>query len=203
MSTLRARVQLSLAAVHIVAFATLLRSVLYERWITVLASVLLMLGAFAAQRGKTWGIGIALGAAVAFPAAFAIGIAPAWFCLVGLVGALPFFLTSRVIARFDAAAAAIGASVAAAFGVIGAVGYRAIAPWIFTEFPSLRPSWEPEHVGLAAVLAIATIAAAVIRPTRRLRVAEPSVRVAAFTESAEEEEANEEAEEPERARLRR
>ncbi len=203
MSTLRARVQASLAAVHVVAFATLLRSILYERWITVLGSLFLILGALAAQRGKTWGIGVALGAAIAFPAAFAIGIAPAWFCLVGLVGALPFILSSRAIARYDGAATAIGASLAAAIGAAGAVGYREIAPWLFTNFPSARPSWEPEHVGVVAALAVAAIAAVALRPGRRIRVAEPSVRVAAFTETAAEESAEDEAEEPVRARQRR
>jgi hypothetical protein len=210
--TLPTRVRLSLAAVHVVAFATLLRSVLYERWITVVASLLLIAGAAAAQRGRTWGVGVALGAAVAFPAAFAIGIAPAWFCLVGLIGALPFILTSRAIARFDAAAAAVGATLAAAAGVACAVAYRAIAPTLFESFPALRPSWHAENVGVvAAIVALAAVAAALRPRAARVRVAAPGVRVAAGAGGEEasraprapEESADEAVEDPPRARLKR
>ena len=73
------RLQLSLVAAQLIGAATLLRSVAYNRWITMLASVLLIVGAEAARRGRSWGVGLALGAASAFPVALAIGIAPAWF----------------------------------------------------------------------------------------------------------------------------
>ena len=94
------RLQLSLVIAQVVGAATLLRSVAYDRWITVLAAALLIVGASAARRGRSWGVGLALGAAASFPVAWAIGIAPPWFCLVG---ALPFAIASRAFARFDTA----------------------------------------------------------------------------------------------------
>ena len=97
-------VRYSLFATELVAFATLLRSVAYDRWITVLASVLLIMGAGAARRGRAWGIALAFAAAAAFPTAWVIGIAPAWFCLVGAAGALPFLFVVRAFARFDRSA---------------------------------------------------------------------------------------------------
>lgn len=134
---------------------TLLRSIAYDRWITVIASLLLIGGAVAAQRGRTWGIGLAFAAAVAFPVAFAIGIAPPWFCLVGLAGAWPFALTVRPFARFDKGATMLLAAVAATVGTVAAIAWKEVAWSVFTTFPSLRPSIEAQHgVALAATLAV-------------------------------------------------
>ena len=134
---------------------TLLRSIAYDRWITVLASLLLIGGAMAAQRGRTWGIGLAFAAAVAFPVAFAIGIAPPWFCLVGLAGAWPFALTARPFARFDKGATLMLAAIAATVGTAAAVAWKEVAWSVFMSFPSLRPSIEAQHgVALAATLAV-------------------------------------------------
>lgn len=134
---------------------TLLRSIAYDRWITVLASLFLIGGAMAAQRGRTWGVGLAFASAVAFPVAFAIGIAPAWFCLVGLAGAMPFALTWRPFARFDRGAAALLAAITATAGAAAAIAWKEMAWSVFTEFPSLRPSIEAQHgVALAATLAV-------------------------------------------------
>ncbi|MCU0683987.1 MAG: hypothetical protein MUF34_17390 [Polyangiaceae bacterium] len=144
------RLRPALSLVYLVASATLIRSILYDRWITVLASALLLVGAVAARRGKTWGIGVALGAAAAFPMARVLGMAPAWFWAVGAIGALPFALTSRALARFDAKATAFGASLAMAAGLLGAVGWRVFAPSLIAAFPALRPSFWPAHEALAA-----------------------------------------------------
>jgi hypothetical protein len=149
------RLRLSLVVAQAVAIMTLLRSIAYDRWITVLASLLLIGGAMAAQRGRTWGIGLAFAAAVAFPVAFAIGIAPPWFCLVGLAGAWPFALTARPFARFDKGATMMLAAIAATVGTVAAVTWKEVAWSVFMSFPSLRPSIEAQHgVALAATLAV-------------------------------------------------
>jgi hypothetical protein len=179
------RLRSSLALAQWVGAATLLRSVIYDRWITVVASILLITGAYMAQRGKTWGVGVTLGAGIAFAAAFAIGIAPAWFVAVGLIGAMPFLLTSRSLARFDAAAATIGASLAAAVGVAGAVGWKVIAPWLFYKVPALSPSWDANHLGLVAAIAttVGVVAAARALNTKKEESA-PHVRIASEAETA-------------------
>jgi hypothetical protein len=146
---------LSLVVAQAVAVMTLLRSIAYDRWITVVAALLLIAGAMAAQRGRTWGIGLAFAAAVAFPVAFAIGIAPPWFCLVGLAGAWPFALTARPFARFDKGATIMLAAVAATVGTAAAVAWKEVAWSVFMTFPLLRPSIEAQHgVALAATLAV-------------------------------------------------
>jgi len=179
------RLQLSLVAAQLVGAATLIRSVAYDRWITVLAAVLLIAGATAARRGRSWGVGLALGAAAAFPVAWAIGIAPPWFCLVGLVGALPFAIASRAFARFDKGATALLAFLAAAAGTIGAVAWKEYAWSIFTTFPVSRPSIEAQH-GLALTALTAVVAAVALMSRskngelasgQRLRVAQ-ELRVA-------------------------
>ena len=134
---------------------TLLRSIAYDRWITVLASLVLIGGAAAALRGRTWGVGLAFASAAAFPVAFAIGIAPAWFCLVGLAGALPFALTARPLARFDKGATVLLAAIAATAGAAASIAWKEVAWSLVTTFPSLRPSMEAQHgVALAATLAL-------------------------------------------------
>lgn len=149
----------SLVATQLVGFATLLRSVAFDRWITVLMSMLLIAGAMAALRRRTWGVGVALAAACWFPVAFAIGIAPAWFCIVGLLGALPFVLASRALVRFDGRATALLAALAAAFGAIGAVAWKQIAFSVFERFPALTPTVEVNHVlPLAALVGAAAFA---------------------------------------------
>jgi hypothetical protein len=158
------RLHLSLFAAQLVGAATLLRSVAYDRWITVLASALLILGATAARRGRSWGVGLALGAAAAFPVAWGIGIAPVWFCLVGLVGALPFVIASRAFARFDKGATTLLAVLAASTGAIGAIAWKEFAWSIFRTFPLSRPSIEAQHgLALSALTAVAVVAALTMR----------------------------------------
>jgi hypothetical protein len=153
------RLRLSLVAAQLVGFATLLRSIAYDRWITVLAALLLIGGAAAAQRGRSWGVALALGAAAAFPVAWAIGIAPVWFCLVGLIGALPFAIASRAFARFDKGATALLALLAGTAGAAGAIAWKVWAWDIFMMFPISRPSAEAQHgLALAALCVSAAIA---------------------------------------------
>src|SRR5262249_12999987 len=113
---------------------------------------------------RTRGIGLVLAAASWFPIAWAIGIAPVWFCLVGLVGALPFALTSRALARFDKQAgarrSARGASLASsvdprgafeargagsAASTLGGIGGR--RPLMLRMLPDLKTSQirQPRH----------------------------------------------------------
>ena len=149
----------SLVAAQIVGVATLLRSIAYDRWITVLAAVLLLIGATAAQRGRTWGVALAFAAAVAFPVAWMIGIAPPWFALVGIVGSLPFAIASRAFARFDKGATTVLALIAMTAGALGALAWKEYAWSIFTMFPAFRPSIEAQHgLALTAVVASAALA---------------------------------------------
>jgi hypothetical protein len=156
----------SLYVVHAVAVATLVRSIVYDRWITVLVALLLIAGAAAAQRGKTWGVGLSLGAGLAFCAAWAIGIAPGWFCLVGLIGELPFALTWRALARFDATATAVGTALATLAGGLGAVAWAAGAGFLFRHVPILAPSMVATNQAVGVAVLIAAGAAVVLASRR-------------------------------------
>lgn len=137
---------------QIVAFATLVRSVAFDRWITVLVSALLLGGVWAASRGRTWGVGLMLAMASAFPVMFFLGMAPAWFVFVGLAGAMPFLSSLPAFLRFDRQATAIFATVAASIGTAIAYGYHAWAPWLLTNLPVPRPTFLPHHPLLIAVV---------------------------------------------------
>ena len=179
---LSSRVRGSLLLVELVAWATLLRSVAYDRWITVLASALLFVGAAAALRGKTWGVALAFGQAIAFPVAWLIGIAPPWFCLVGLAGVLPFLHLARAFARFDRSATAILASVTAAGGALGAIAWKESAWTVFNLFPSLYPSATAQHgIALAVLVALGLVVA-----KKHLREDPARVRIGAAVRVAEE-----------------
>lgn len=172
------RVRLSLLILEVVGVATLLRSIAYDRWITVLASLFLIGGALAAQRGRTWGIGMSFAAAVAFPVAFAIGIAPAWFCWVGVAGLLPFALTWRPLARFDKGATAVLAASAVTAGAAAAVAWKEMAWSVFTTFPSLMPSRYAHHE--LAQLATVAVAVGLIASQRRPRVSSGDSSAASY-----------------------
>lgn len=131
MNRLPRHLNTSLLTVYGVGFATLMRSVLLERWTTVVVAAVLMLGASAALRARTWGVGLVLAAATAFPVAAMLGFAPTWFWLVGLVGALPFALVLRAMLRFDAAATGLFAALAAGAGLVGAFAWREAAFALF------------------------------------------------------------------------
>lgn len=156
------RLRLAVLAAEIAAVATLARSIAYDRWITVLAASVLLVGALAARRQRTWGVGLALGAAASFPVAFLVGIAPAWFVLVGIAGALPFLATSRALARFDARSTAFLATLAAAVGAACAWGWKQIAWSVFEAVPALGPGLEASH-GVALGVLGAIVAAVVGR----------------------------------------
>jgi len=138
---------------QIVTLATLVRSVVFDRWITVSIALVLLGGIFAAKRGRTWGVGLALAAAVAFPVMFLLGMAPGWFCLVGVAGALPFLASLPAFLRFDKQATALLALLAGGVGTGIAYAYHAYALQIFAAFPSLRPGMYPHH-GFAMLLAL-------------------------------------------------
>jgi hypothetical protein len=150
------RFGLALGFLQVAAFGTLLRSIAFDRWITVLAAALLLIGAAAARRGKTWGVALAFAQAVAFPVAWMIGIAPAWFAVVGFAGALPFLLTLKSFAKFDKGATALMSLLAIGGGAGGAMLWKQYAWDVIREFPSLFPSIQPHHgLTLAALVGLA------------------------------------------------
>jgi len=114
MSRLPRNLVTSLLGVQTIALFLVLRSALLERWPTVVMALLLWVGARAALRERTWGIGVVLATALAFPGAVFLGFAPLWFLLVGLVGIVPFALTTRPMLRFD-----VGATVLFSTGALG------------------------------------------------------------------------------------
>ncbi len=122
---------LALVLVQYVAAMTLVRSVVWNRWTTVGASIALLLAARAALRERTWGIGAVLAIATAFPTAVLLGFAPPWFWAVGVIGAIPFLLTLRPMLRFHVGAATLFGVLAAATGIAGAFAWRQVAYAIF------------------------------------------------------------------------
>ncbi|MBL8743888.1 MAG: hypothetical protein JNK04_22420 [Myxococcales bacterium] len=158
------RVQVSLLVAQALAGATLLRSIAYDRWATVAAAVLLILGTMAAQRGRTWGVLLSFMVAVWFPVAFLIGIAPVWFVAVGLAGAWPFLQLWRSFVRADRGAATTLAVVASALGMAGALAWKSLAFPLMLVFPALAPSMYAQN-GLAVLGTLGVLVA--IAVTRR------------------------------------
>jgi hypothetical protein len=130
-SRLPRNLSLALGTVEAIAAITLLRSVVLNRWTTVFAALALLVGARAALRERTWGIGVVLAVATAFPVAVLLGFAPPWFWAVGAVGVVPFLLTVRPMARFDAAAATLFGVLATGTGIAGAFAWREVAYAMF------------------------------------------------------------------------
>jgi hypothetical protein len=176
----------ALLATQVVGFLTLLRSVAFERWITVLGAMLLVGGATAALRGRTWGVALSLLSAAAFPVAWAVGIAPFWFVFVGLVGALPFYLSAPALRRVDRQATGVLATLAVLIGGAVAVTWRVAAWDIFSAFPAVWPSRYAQNGWVVLALLAAGVAAFVAQglgyrraPVRvasgeRVRVGEPA-----------------------------
>ncbi|MDB4994795.1 MAG: hypothetical protein JWM74_2227 [Myxococcaceae bacterium] len=123
----------SLAVTHALAVLVGLRCVVFEKWATVLAVYLLQIGTVAALRSKTWGIGVTLIGAMAFAAAAFLGIGPAWFWVVGLVGVVPFILTVRPMVRFDVGATALFFALASASGVTLALAWQGMASTVLAR----------------------------------------------------------------------
>ncbi len=165
-------VQTSLLAAQLVAFATLARSVAYDRWFTVVVSSLMIVGALAAVRHRTWGVLLSFATAATFAVAALIGIAPMWFVGVGAIGALPFLLTSEALSRFDRQATTLLAGLAAGAGASAAVAWKLVAWNVFVSFPILWPSHTAQHgLAVSAVLALGALAAFAQRDRiRRARV---------------------------------
>lgn len=190
---------------QIVAFATLVRSVAFDRWITVLVSTLLLGGIWAAGRGRTWGIGLMLAMASAFPVMFFLGMGPAWFCFVGLAGAMPFLTSLPAFLKFDRQATALFATIAASIGTAIGYGYHAWAPWLLGNLPILRPTFVPHHPLLIAALFLVGF----FYSRRRDQVESTGVRVAAGADAhvrvldASVEELEDELESPARRQARR
>jgi hypothetical protein len=154
-------VRLSLLLVQLVAIATLMRSIAFDRWITILASVVLLAGAFAAKRNRAWGVALMFAQAVAFPVAFMIGIAPAWFCLVGAIAMIPFMLTAPGFARLDRGATRLLTALALAGGAFGALGWKKVAWDVFEAIPFFTPSVYPHHGWIVAAVAALGVGIAV------------------------------------------
>lgn len=153
--------RLLLTGVQIATVATLMRSVALDRWITVAACLLLLAGANAAVRGRTWGVALAFLIGITFVSIWALGIAPGWFALVGLLAIRPFARLFRNFVRFDWQAAALLTSGATILGTAGAVVWKTFAHELFAAFPLLVPSFSPHHgfaviaIGAAATLMMA------------------------------------------------
>ena len=160
------RVRTSLGFAQVLAAATLLRSIAYERWITVAAASLLIAGTLAAQRGRTWGVALSFVVAVWFPVAAMIGIAPAWFIGVGLAAATPFLQLWRSFTKFDRGASILFASLATSLGVAAAVAWKSVASTLFTAFPWLAPSRFFEN-GLVVSATLAVMVAFAIHRIRQ------------------------------------
>ena len=178
----------SLVTAQVLGLFTLLRSVAFDRWMTVAVSLALVAGARAALRGRTWGLLLSFAAALWFPAAFLLGMAPPWFVLIGVLGALPLVKSWRALSAHDGGAAKAAALVSSSAAAFGAVGWKVLAPSLFAAVPAMRPAFFPGHgVALAAIVATAAIVAvrdrraSAAREAGAVRVAEglegPHVRV--------------------------
>ncbi len=171
----------ALVAAQLVGFLTLLRSVAFDRWFTVLVSALMIVGARAALRGRSWGVALAFAAAMWFPAAFLLGMAPAWFLLVGALGARPFARAWGAFRTFDRGAAAALAGLATGAAGLAAVFWKMAAPWLFWNVAALRPGIEPAHGLALAALATAGVAVAVRDRKRPGGLVEPALATAPAT----------------------
>lgn len=189
----------SIFLVQLVSVLTLMRSIAFDRWITVLASVLLLVGAAAAKKGRAWGVALMFAQAAAFPVAVLIGIAPPWFALVGILGSLPFLLTSGAFARVDKGATRVLAALAMMGGAAGAVAWKHYAWSVFQSIPALLPSTRPHHGFIVAAVAALAVSLAARRTeedeeTHGEHEADARVRVAVPSRIAEPRTPEEEAE---------
>lgn len=166
----------------------LLRSVAFDRWMTVLVSLGLIVGARAAMRGRSWGLLLAFASACWYLAVFFLGMAPLFFVPFAIVAALPLLKAWRAFTGFDRGAAKAAAAIAASAGAGGALGWKAALPWLADTFPALTPTFEAHHG--AALIAILSVAIAIAARDRRASSAEaqtgprvasaaPPVRIAA------------------------
>lgn len=188
------KLETSLTLAHVAGVVMLLRSVAFDRWISVLAAAALLTGVAAARRNKTWGVALAFASAAAFPSFVLLGLAPPWFVLVGALGMLPFAVASRAFARFDRSATMLLGTIGASLGALLAFGWRSAAPFLFENIPLLRPSYEAQHglplVALTGALVFAALARArregkakaTTMATTRVRIGE-RVRIASANDA--------------------
>lgn len=103
---------------------------LYIRpWCTVVASLLLLLGATSGLRGRTWGVVACSLAGTAFVGAWFAGIAPLYFVAVGLGAWLPTAAALRSLIRFDAIATAGALGCALMAGTFAVVCAGPVLDW--------------------------------------------------------------------------
>ncbi len=161
----------------------LLRSVAFDRVLTIGVSLALIVGARAAMRQKTWGLLVALAASSWFASAFALGMAPPFFVVFALLGAMPLFKSWSALAKFDRGAAVVAAGVASSAGAGLALAWKMFAPWLFWNLPALRPTWYASHgLALAAITATAVVLA--LRDRKVLGDAEATASEGAIEEDA-------------------
>jgi hypothetical protein len=134
MRRLPLHVLVSLLAVDMTAFDVFVRSATSDghvgRWVTALAAVGLAFGATAALCARTWGIGLMLAAATSFCVAGAMHMGPSSFYVVAAIGALPFFLTMKHMARFHVGATVLFALLSSAIGTAASLAWSAAAPTV-------------------------------------------------------------------------
>lgn len=117
----------AILVVLVVTTWVLFRSVLLERWVTVIACIGLYAGAFATIRGRTWGVLVLLAFGASFAAAAALSIGPLWFVAVTLAAAAPALVLSPHMFRFDRLAAAAAITIALLWGTAAAGAVRMAA----------------------------------------------------------------------------
>ena len=141
MGRLPLHVVLSLLAVDVVAFGVFVRCATSPdgdlgRWITTAAAAVLAFGATAALCERTWGVGLMLATATSFFVAGALGMGPhvlggaggsTFFYVVAAIGALPFLLTMKHMARFHLGATVLFAMLAGAAGTTASLFWSAAA----------------------------------------------------------------------------
>lgn len=97
---------------------------------TALAAAGMFLGATAALRARTWGIGLAFASAVAFASAAALKMGPPFFWAVAAAGTIPMLLSTRPFVRFSRSATLLFALIAIAAGIGSALAWRELAPHV-------------------------------------------------------------------------
>ncbi|MFO0738296.1 MAG: hypothetical protein U0270_20555 [Labilithrix sp.] len=152
-------IRMPLLAMQVATVATLMRSVALDRWITVAACLVLLAASAAGSRGRTWGVALAFPLGVTFLGICALGIAPPWFALLGLLAIRPFMRMWRHFFAFDRGATVLLTSAATALGAAGAVAWKTYAHALFQAVPALVPSIYPHHgVLVLAIGALASVA---------------------------------------------
>ncbi len=97
---------------------------------TACAAVGMFVGATAALRARTWGVGLVFASAVAFASAAALKMGPPFFWAVAAAGTIPMLLSTKPFMRFSRSATVLFALIAIAAGVGSALAWREIAPLI-------------------------------------------------------------------------